>query len=59
MKRWIGIIITLIGILCLINPTFTYYEWRETINYFTLTYWPLILIFIGVYMQSNSKKKRR
>ncbi len=59
MKRVLGMGITLLGVIFLMNPGFTTEELLATSTYFFISYWPLILIFIGVYLQANVKKKRR
>lgn len=59
MKRKIGVIATLIGILLLIRPNFDMKDFMEASTYILIRYWPIILIAFGVFLQSGSKTKRK
>lgn len=59
MKRRIGLVATLVGILLLIKPSFDLYDFFEASSYVFVKYWPIMLIAFGVFLQSGNKGKRR
>lgn len=59
MKRKIGLVATLVGILLLIKPSFNLLDFFEASSYMFIRYWPIILIAFGVFLQSGTKGKRR
>lgn len=59
MKKLVGMGISAVGILLLIKPDFDLFEMSETFIYLIYTYWPLLLIIFGIYIQMNIPKKKR
>lgn len=59
MKRIIGLIGVLLGILFLIKPGFDVLQLLEALSYLSVRYWPILLIVFGVYLQVDNKKKKR
>lgn len=59
MKHKIGVVATLIGVLLLIRPSFNIMEFVEASTYMLIRYWPIFLIALGVFLQSNNKTKRK
>ena len=60
MRRILGILISFVGIMLFIKPAFDLFETFETFAYLIDTYWPLLLICFGFFLQnSTSTKKRR
>ncbi len=57
MRRRIGFIFALSGIILLCEPTIDQHQIMESMNSITMKYWPAILIFIGLVLV-NPKKKR-
>ena len=52
-------LISACGLCFLIRPDFNLFETCETFLYILYTYWPVILIFFGVYLQKNTPKGKR
>lgn len=59
MKKIVGMGISAMGILLLVDPDFDLFEMSELIVYLFYTYWPLLLIVLGIYIQMNVPKKKR
>ncbi len=57
LKRNIGIIMMMLGVLLTINQTGNQNDFLQQIERTIEDYWPLILSFIGIYMISTPKKK--
>ncbi|MEG0981676.1 MAG: hypothetical protein RSA96_03835 [Erysipelotrichaceae bacterium] len=58
MRRTLGILISLIGILLLIKPDYPLRELIENSSSFMNQYWPVLLILIGLYVQPKNKSRR-
>ena len=59
VRKILGMIISVCGLCFFIRPDFNLFEASETILYILYTYWPLILIFTGLYLQRNTPKRKR
>lgn len=62
MRKRIGIILCLTGIMLLVKPNFNLEQIMMQVNYIIANYWPLALVILGlllVWPQSKSIKKTR
>lgn len=58
LRRNIGIIMMMLGVLLTINQSGQQNEFLKEIELLVKTYWPLLLSFIGIYMISTPRKRR-
>lgn len=58
LRRNIGIIMMMLGVLLTINQSGQQNEFLKEIEQLVKTYWPLLLSFIGIYMISTPRKRR-
>jgi len=58
LRRNMGIIMMMLGVLLTINQSGNKNEFLKQIEDVVRTYWPLILSFLGIYMVSTPRKKR-
>lgn len=54
-----GIVLILLGIILTMDRTKDFEGIVSTIAYYIKGYWPLILCFIGMYILSSPKKKKK
>lgn len=62
MRKRIGIILCLTGIMLLVKPNFDLKQIMMQVNYIIANYWPLALVIVGlllVWPQSKPIKKTR
>lgn len=59
LRRNMGIIMMMLGVLLTINQADTGNEFLMNIRKTLEIYWPLILSFIGIYMISFPRKKNK
>ena len=59
MKKRIGTVMCLSGILLLIQPDFKSDEVMMMLNYILVHYWPIGLIVAGAFMMNQKQKPRR
>lgn len=58
MRRNIGIILMMLGVLLTINQNGEQNEFLKQIETSIRAYWPLIISFIGIYMISMPRKRK-
>ena len=58
VKKNIGIIMMMLGVLLTINQSGQENEFLKQVELVIKSYWPLILSFIGIYMISTPRKRR-
>lgn len=58
LRRNVGIILMMLGVLLTINQSGNENEFLKQIEEVLRVYWPLIISFIGIYMISTPKKRR-
>ena len=58
MKKDIGIICMLLGVMLTIMVNDHNKDFIDTIKSLLISYWPLVISFIGIYMISDHKKRR-
>lgn len=58
LRRNMGIILMMLGVLLTINQSGNENEFLKQIEEVLRIYWPLIISFIGIYMISTPKKRR-
>ena len=58
LRKNIGIIIMMLGVLLTINQSGQENEFLKQVELVIKSYWPLILSFIGIYMISTPRKRR-
>ena len=59
LRKNIGIIMMLLGVLLTINQSGNQNEFIKQIEETVKNYWPLIISFLGIYMVSTPRKKRK
>ena len=59
LRKNLGIIMMLLGVLLTINQSGNQNEFMKQIEETVKNYWPLIISFIGIYMVSTPKKRRK
>lgn len=59
LRKNIGIIMMLLGVLLTINQSGNQNEFIKQIEETVKNYWPLIISFLGIYMISTPRKKRK
>lgn len=58
LKRNIGIILMMLGVLLTVNQSGENHDFLMNLKEVLQMYWPLILSFIGIYLISMPKRKR-
>ena len=58
LRKNIGIIMMMLGVLLTINQSGQENEFLRQVELVIKSYWPLILSFIGIYMISTPRKRR-
>lgn len=58
MKRRVGIILCISGIVLLIKPNFDLEQLSYLLNYCLVSYWPLLLVFLGISMLQKKPNKK-
>jgi len=63
MRRHVGVILIISGLLLLIKPSFDFDTIMMSFNYIAANYWPIGFVFVGLLLlwpqkRSNSKRKR-
>lgn len=58
LRRNMGIILMMLGVLLTINQSGNENEFLKQIEELLRIYWPLMISFIGIYMISTPKKRR-
>lgn len=58
LRRNLGIIMMMLGVILTINQSGNENEFIKQIEFIVKGYWPLIISFIGIYMISTPRKKR-
>ncbi len=59
MRKRIGLVLCISGILLLIQPDIQEEQLILVLNYVLVHYWPLGLIMLGINMMSKKQKPRR
>lgn len=59
MKRRIGFLLLLSGIILMIRPDVDGEQMLLLVNYVLVHYWPLGLIMVGMSMMNKKQKQRR
>lgn len=59
MKRRIGFLLLLSGIILMIRPDMNVEQVSLFMNYVVVHYWPLALIMVGMSMMNKKQKQRR
>lgn len=59
LRKNIGIIMMLLGVLLTINQSGNQNEFIKQIEETVKNYWPLMISFLGIYMVSTPRKKRK
>ncbi len=59
MKKNAGVILMLLGVLLTINQNEYDIQLIKEIQKYAAAYWPLIFSFIGVYLVSTPKKRKK
>ncbi|MEG0276321.1 MAG: hypothetical protein RR630_04755 [Coprobacillus sp.] len=59
LRKNIGIIMMMLGVLLTINQSGSQNEFIKQVESTLKIYWPLILSFIGIYMISTPKRRRK
>lgn len=59
IRRNIGIIFMMLGVLLTINQSDTNNEFLLNIKRTLQIYWPLVISFIGIYLVSSPRKNKR
>lgn len=59
MKKNMGIILIMLGLILTMDRTMEFSGIVTAISYYLKQYWPLLLLFVGVYLLSTPKKKKK
>lgn len=62
MRRHVGVILVVSGLILLIKPSFDFDTMMMGINYLVVHYWPAGFIFVGALLlwpQKRTNRKRR
>lgn len=59
IKKNVGIILIMIGLLLAMDRTVEFSGIVSSISYYITQYWPLMLMFVGIYLLSSPKKKKK
>lgn len=59
IKRHIGIILVIVGLLLTMDRTVEFQGIVATLAYYIQEFWPMVLLFIGIYLLSNPKKTKK
>lgn len=59
MKKNTGIILILLGLVLTMDRTMEFSGIVSAISYYLQQYWPLLLMFVGIYLLSSPKKKKK
>lgn len=59
IKKNMGIILIMLGLLLTMDRTVEFSGIVSSIVHYIKEYWPLMLMFVGVYLLSSPKKKKK
>lgn len=59
IKKHLGIVLIILGVLLTMDKTVEFNGIITTIAYYTREFWPMVLLFIGIYFLSNPKKSKK
>ena len=59
MKKRLGFIFCISGIILLIQPSLNVDEIVNLLNYLLVHYWPIALVIVGANMMNHKNKERR
>lgn len=59
IKKNMGIILIMLGLLLTMDRTVEFNGIVAAISFYIKEYWPLMIVFVGVYLLSNPKKKKK
>lgn len=59
LRKNIGIMMMMLGVLLTINQSGNQNEFLKQVENTLKIYWPLILSFIGIYMISTPRRRRK
>ena len=59
IKKNIGIILIMLGLILTMDRTMEFNGIVASISYYLQQYWPLLLVFVGIYLLCCPKKKKK
>ena len=59
IKKNVGIILTMLGLVLTMDRTMEFSGIVAAISHYLQQYWPLLLLFVGIYLLSSPKKKKK
>lgn len=59
MKKRIGGILIVSGAILLLNPNMEFSTWLPVLEKVLAAYWPVLLIILGLMLQSDRKKTKK
>jgi predicted tellurium resistance membrane protein TerC len=59
IKKHLGIVLIILGVLLTMDKTDEFNGIVNTIAYYFREFWPMVLLFIGIYFLSNPKKSKK
>lgn len=59
IKKHLGIVLIILGVLLTMDKTDEFNGIVNTIAYYIREFWPMVLLFIGIYFLSNPKKSKK
>jgi|AKYZ01.1.fsa_nt_gi hypothetical protein len=59
IKKHLGVVLIILGVLLTMDRTVEFNGIVTTIAYYIKEFWPMFLLFIGIYLLSNPKKSKK
>lgn len=59
IKKHLGVILILVGLVLTMDKTVEFNGIVETISHYIKEYWPMVLLFLGIYLLSNPRKTKK
>ncbi|MFV0393999.1 MAG: hypothetical protein ACK5LC_06340 [Coprobacillaceae bacterium] len=59
IKKHLGIVLILVGLILTMDKTIEFNGIVEIIATYIQEFWPVVIVFLGIYLLSNPKKSKK
>lgn len=59
IKKHMGIVLIIVGLILTMDRTVEFSGIVKTMIFYIEEFWPIVLLFLGIYLLSNPKKSKK